>query len=245
MQLRCLYFGNREFVLNHLTSIVSINYLYLIFAIVLLWMPRQWLRLGRKSARALGLARRNRKRDFVRIRESGDNRVNFSEEFTKARNYIDFLRALVGGLILVGNPEWGINSCFLLVNENGLESTGNFLFELQIGIIAVGVIRQFLRIEGRVTFYAPLFYFAGLAFALCGFGAGFFAFLLIWTLNSALPVPPVGFLTVYALMLGLIGILFQGIGNYYVYAPSIMFVIPVMVSLMAKRSLALFNKKIK
>jgi hypothetical protein len=224
---------------------VSINYLYLIFAIVLLWLPRQWLRVGRKPARALGLARRQRKREFVRIRESGDNRVNFMEEFPKVRNYIDFFRALLGGLILIGNPDLGISSCFLLVNELEPASTGHFLFELQIGIIAVGVIRQFLRIEGRVTFYAPLFYFAGLAFALCGFGAGFFAFLLIWTLNSALPIAPVGFLSVYALLLGLLGVLFQGVGNKYVYAASIMFMVPVVVSLMARRSLALFNKKFK
>jgi hypothetical protein len=224
---------------------VSINYLYLTFAVVLLWMPRQWLRLGRKGARALGLARRHRKREFTRIRESGDNRVNFSEEFSKPRNYIDFLRAMLGGLILIGNPEWGISSCFLPLNELEPPTGGNLIFELQIGIIAVGVIRQFLRIEGRVTFYAPLFYFAGMTFALCGFGAGFFAFLLIWTLNSALPIPPVGFLTVYALLLGALGIVFQGIGNQYVYAASIMCVVPVVVSLMARRSLALFNKKIK
>lgn len=224
---------------------MSINYPFLILAVVLLWMPRQWLREGRKAARALGLARRQRKREFVRIRESGDNRVNFFEEFSKPRNYIDFLRALAGGLVLIGNPEWGISSCFGYTDDFSEQSGSSFLFEIQIAVIAVGAIRQFLRIEGRVTFYAPLFYFAGLAFAMCGFGAGFFGFLLVWTFNSALPIPPVGFLSVYAMILLLLGMLFQGISNQYVYAASIIFILPVVVSLMSRRSLALFNKKVK
>lgn len=224
---------------------MSINYIYLIAAIILLWMPRHWLRVGRKGARMLGLARRTRKRDFVRIRESGDNRVNFTEEFSKPRNYVDFLRAFVGGLILIGNPEWGVSSCFGEFEHLLTVKDDTFMFEIQIAIIAIGVIRQFVRIEKRVTFYAPLFYFAGLALALCGFGAGFFAFLLVWTLNTALPIPPVGFLSVYVIFLCLMGMLFQGIGNHYVYAASILYALPVIISLMARRSLALFTKKFR
>lgn len=224
---------------------MSINFYYLIPAIILLWMPRHWLRVGRSAARKLGLARRNRKRDFVRIRESGDNRVNFGEEFKKPRNYIDFMRALLGGLMLIGNPEWGIDSCFGSSGVAEAPSQGMFIFELQIALVTIGVLRQFVRFEGRVTLYAPLFYFAGLAIALCGFGAGFFAFLLVWVFNSALPIPPVGFLTVYSLFLMLLGMLFQGLRNYYVYTAVILFLLPVVVSLMARRSLALFNKKIK
>lgn len=202
---------------------MSINYIYLILAIILLWMPRNWLRGGRKAARNLGLSRRTRKREFVRIRESGDNRVNVAEEFRKARNYVDFLRAMTGGLLLIGNPELGVSSCFTGTEEIVSVQSGSFVFELQVLIIAIGVIRQFVRIEGRITFFAPLFYFAGLALALCGVGAGSFAFLLVWTLNSAIPVPPVGFLNVYA--------------------ASMLFALPVVVSLMARRSLALFSKK--
>ena len=224
---------------------MSINFYYLIPALILLWMPRHWLRVGRSAARKLGIARRNRKREFVRIRESGDNRVNFSEEFKKPRNYIDFMRALIGGLIIIGNPEWGIESCFSSTVATQTASQGMFIFELQIGLVAVGVVRQFVRVEGRITFYAPLFYFAGLAISLCGFGAGFFAFLLVWVFNSALPIPPVGFLTVFNLFLLLLGMLFQGLINYYVYAAVILFMLPVVVSLMARRSLALFNKKFK
>jgi len=224
---------------------VSINYIYLILAIILLWMPRHWLRGGRKAARKLGLSRRSRKRDFVRIRESGDNRVNVAEEFGKVRNYVDFFRAMTGGLLLIGNPDLGVNSCFVGSEEIVAAQEGSFVFEIQVFIIAIGVIRQFVRFEGRVVFFAPLFYLAGLALALCGIGAGFFAFLLVWTLNSAIPVPPVGFLSVYAICLWLLGMLFQGIGNYYVYVAAILSVLPVVVSLMARRSLALFNKKQK
>lgn len=224
---------------------MSINYFYLVLAIILLWMPRHWLRGGRKAARKLGLRRRSTKRDFVRIRESGDNRVNASEEFSKARNYVDFLRALTGGLLLMGNPDLGVSSCFAGTEEIVAAQVGSFVFEIQILIIAIGIVRQFVRFEGRVTFFAPLFYFAGLGLVLCGFGAGFFAFLLVWTLNSAIPVPPVGFLSVYTLFLGLLGMLFQGLGNYYVYTAAVLYGLPVVVSLMARRSLALFAKKQK
>lgn len=208
-------------------------------------MPRHWLRGGRQAARKLGLRRRSTKRDFVRIRESGDNRVNAREEFSKARNYVDFLRALTGGLLLIGNPDLGVSSCFAGTEEIVTTQDGSFVFEIQIIILAIGVVRQFVRMEGRVTFFAPLFYFAGLAIALCGVGAGFFAFLLVWTLNSAIPVPPVGFLSVYTLFLWLLGMLFQGLGNSYVYVSAILSVLPVVVSLMARRSLALFAKKQK
>ena len=163
----------------------------------------------------------------------------------KTRNYVDFLRALTGGLVLIGNPDWGISSCFGDFEDLLTVREDLFIFEIQIAIIAIGVVRQFVRIEGRVTFYAPLFYFAGLAFAMCGFGAGFFAFLLVWTLNTALPIPPVGFLSVYVLVLWLMGMLFQGIGNFYVYAAAILYSLPIVVSLMARRSLALFTKKSK
>lgn len=224
---------------------MSINYIYLILAIILLWMPRHWLRIGRKAARKLGLRRRSRKRDFVRIRESGDNRVNVAEEFGKARNYVDFFRAMTGGLLLIGNPGLGVSSCFIGSEEIVAPQMGSFVFEIQVLILVIGAVRQFVRVEGRVTFFAPLFYFAGLAMALCGIGGGFFAFLLVWTLNSAIPVPPVGFLSVYAIFLWLLGMLFQGIGNYYVYVAAMISAMPVVISLLARRSLALFSKKQK
>ncbi len=225
---------------------MSINYFYLILALALLWMPRHWLRGGRRAARKLGLRRRRSyKRDIVRIRESGDNRVNFAEEFGKPRNYVDFLRAFTGGLLLLGNADWAVTSCFETSGAMSAVREDLFIFEIQILIIAIGVIRQFVRMEGRVTFYAPLFYFAGLSLSLCGVGAGMSALLLVWTLNAALPIPPVGFLTVYAVFLTLLGLLFQGIDNRYVYATGIMFILPVVISLMARRSLALFNKKIR
>lgn len=223
---------------------VTINYLYLILAVALLWMPRHWLRAGRRAARKLHL-RRTHKREFVRIREPGDIRVNFSEEFGKPRNYIDFLRALTGGVILLGYSDWGVASCFGPLDQLHSVTEDTFIFQIRIAIVAIAVILQFVRYEGRITFYAPMFYFAGLSFAMCGFGAGFFAFLLVWVLNTALPIPPVGFLAVYSLLLWLLGMLFQGLSNNYIHAAPIMFFAPVVISLMARRQLALFSKKLR
>lgn len=224
---------------------MTINYLFLCLAVLLLWIPRTWLRVGRQAARAIGLARRSRKRSFTRIRETGDNRVNFAEEFRKPRNYVDFLRAMTGGLILVGNADWGLASCFSLPDTLAGAADDTFVLQIRIAIVAVGVILQFVRFERRISFYAPLFYFAGLAFALCGPGAGFFAFLLVWTFNAALPIPPVGFLTVFALLLWLLGMIFRGLTDPYIYAAAVLALLPVVTSLMARRQLALFNKKMK
>lgn len=226
-------------------SSVTISFPLLILAVILLWLPRPWLRAGRRVARAMGLSRRHRKREFVRIRESGDNRVNFAEEFGKLRNYIDFFRALTGGLILFGNADWGVESCFGAHDALNPVSYDDFIFQLRVVIITVGVLFQFIRLEGRVTYYAPLFYFAGLGIALCGLGPGFFAFLLVWTFNTALPIPPAGFLSVYVLFIWLLGMLFRGLYDQHVYVAAVLFLLPVVVSLMARRSLALFNKKIK
>ncbi len=54
-----------------------------------------------------------------------------------------------------------------------------------------------------------------------------------------------GFLTVYALALWMLGLVFRGITDFYIYAATVLFLLPVVVSLMAKRSLALFNKRFK
>ncbi len=227
---------------------MTIDYYLLVTALILLFFPRQWLRAGRKATRKLRWLRRSRShtKDPTQIREPGDTRLRFGEEFTKPRNYIDFLRGLGGGLVILGNKDWEIASCFQMPIDH-VPETGQIdvLMYVRMAILLLAVIVQFIRYEGRMTYYAPIFFLGGLGFALCGFSAGFFAFVVGWTMNSAMPLTPTGFLSAYALLIFMLGLIFRGVSDYFVMFAGIVSFLPVLVSLLARRSLAMFNKRMK
>ena len=229
-------------------STVTIDYTFLCLALLILWFPRQWLRLGRKATRRLRWLRRSRSRlrDQTQVREPGDPRLFISEEFSKPRNFIDFLRALTGGLLIVGSSEWAVEAVIQydagrVVQENAVDG----IAYLRMALLLVGVLIQFIRYEGKFSFYAPLFYIGGLGFVLCGFNAGLFAFLIGWTINTAAPLSPAGFLSLYALLIFMLGLLFRGVHDGYVLFAGVVSFLPVLVSLLARRSLAIFTKRIK
>ncbi len=227
---------------------MTIDYYLLVIALILLWFPRQWLRAGRKATRGLRWLRRSRKyvKDPTQVREPGDTRLMFNEEFSKPRNYIDFLRAFAGGLVIMGNADWQIGSCFQVPPDLALQPGGfDVLMYVRMAILLVAVVIQFVRYEGRITYYAPIFYLGGLGFALAGFNAGFFAFIVAWTMNSAMPLTPTGFLSAYALLVFMLGLIFRGVSDQFVYFAGIVSFMPVLVSLLARRSLAMFSKKMK
>ncbi len=223
---------------------------YFILALVILWFPRQWLRFGRGATRRLRWLRRSRRHlhEQLRTREPGEVRLAVSEEFSKPRNYIDFLRALAGGLLIVGNSEWEIVAAIRLetVATDATSSAAVTGLEyLRMGLVLAGVVIQFLRFEGRLTFYAPIFYLGGLGFALCGLNAGLFAFITCWILNSAAPLLPGGFLSLYALLIFMLGLLLRGLSDSFVLFMGAVSFLPVLVSLLARRSLAIFVKRMK
>ncbi len=225
-----------------------IDYPYLLLALVLLWFPRQWLRWGRAATRRFRWLRSSRLalRDPAQVREPGDTRLRFGEEFSKPRNYIDFFRAMLGGLVLIGNPDLGIESCLRLDTEQVLTGTeGDLLIKLRMALLGVAVLIQFVRYEGRITFYAPIFFLGGLSCALCGFNVGLIALLVAWTLNTAMPLSPAGFLSIHAPLVFMLGLLFHGVNTPYVLFAGVVGILPVIVSLMARRSLAVFTKRMK
>lgn len=227
---------------------MTTDHLLLGLAIFILWIPRQWLRLGRNAVRQLLGIRRSRRKAGppAQVRESGDIRLVFREELGKFRNTVDFIRALTGGLLLVGNHEWGIAPVLAPDPERLLQGSHDQLHTwLGMGLMGTGVLIQFLRYEGRITFYAPIFYLGGLGMALSGFSAGFLAFLVGWTLNTAAPLTPAAFLSVYALLVFLLGLLFRGLHDLHVVFMGGISFLPVMISLLTRRSLAIFTKRIK
>lgn len=224
-----------------------IDYTFLLLAVILLWFPRQWLRFGRAAARRLRWWSRSRRRSVpAAVREPGDTRLKASEEFSKPRNYIDFFRALLGGLLMVGNSAWAIEPAIRVDPAATLDGqVGAILGWLRMALLLVAVLIQFVRYENRFTLYAPIFFLGGLGIALCGLHAGVLAILVVWVMNASLPLTPASFLSVYVLMVFMLGLLFRGAADANVIFAGTVSLLPVVISLLSRRSLAVFTKRSK
>lgn len=171
-----------------------------------------------------------------RERAPGDQSLWLGEEFSKRRNWIDLLRGLAGGYAVT----LGVR-----VAEHSPDGPARLHVLLAVaGICLVGVASQTLRFEGKVAFYPPIFFIGGLAFALVGWKAAFFAFVAVWAINLALPSAAV-FLFCYAGVVLILGIMFR--------APTVMAglaaglaLVPVLAALLSRRRLmAQFGRKAK
>lgn len=216
---------------------------YLLFSLLLLWFPRQWMRLGkaflnRQRTRSEGMTRREE--EPWHNSEPGDPAVSFRTEFGKIRNYIDLLRGAAGSLAVLGGM--GIESCITLPAEPTKLLKGE-AYLLEIGILLIGLVLQTLRYErGRYLFFPPIFFVAGLTLGLCGDKAAGFAFVMIWAVNPMLKNPSV-FLAVYALLVGLFGLLFNGTEQYHWLVALCLIFLPVLLSALAQRPLVMLARK--
>src|SRR5690606_14506877 len=111
-------------------------------------------------------------------------------------------------------------------------------------ILLVGVVLQTIRFESRVTLFPPIFYLAGLTFALCGVYPALFALVLVSAVNFALPTPA-GFLAVYALLVVTFELLFQGMSNKLAFVAAGFLFLPVLLSLLTRRRLVLLTKRVR
>ena len=220
-----------------------INVPFLLFALLLLCFPRQWMRLGfsvggrRRSAADGGSGRGQ---EPWKTREPGDTAVSFREEFSKLRNYVDLLRGTAGSLAVMGGL--GIESC-LGVAANAPHETAAEVLAVKLAILLVGLIIQFIRFEKHhFTFFAPIFFIGGLSVGLCGIKGAMFAFAMMWAINPMVRGPQ-GFLSVYALLLLVFGLLFLGFGNKLPVVAFVYCFLPVLISLLAGRPLVLFTRK--
>ena len=213
-----------------------------IVGLLLLWVPRHWMRRG-----VAFLRRRKRSAESTRIvepwreREPGDPRVRFGTEFMKFRNYIDLLRAGAGGVVLSGGM--GLPAA-ILIELDAPKMVKWQVLGVRAFVLLVGLLVQAVRYEkNRVSFYPPIFYIAGLSIALCGSRGAAFAFMLIWAVNVALPNART-FLTTYAVLLGVFGYFFAPRSELVMvaYAGFLCF-LPVLLSLMANRPLMAFARK--
>lgn len=222
---------------------VKILWSQLAIALILLWFPRQWLRVGghlfrSRHRRSESWSPRDRP-DLVR--EPGDNSIYFRIEFTKFRNYVDFFRAAVGGLAVVG----GLMDVQPAVQASAaaLPWQAVAVQYMSFALLMLGVLVQSFRFEKRASMFPPIFYLSGLTLGLCGFDAAGFAVVMTWAINSTLP-GPTSFLTIYALLVGIFGYLLRDDNVVVAFAAGLVF-LPVLISLLAKKRLVHFAKKVK
>jgi hypothetical protein len=212
---------------------LSVNWPYLLLAIAMLWFPRQWLRTG---ARVL---KKRRKPDGAMERLAGmgardpeDKSVQPGREFANFRNYLDLFRALAGGYSL---SQFGLVA--------GTDDAELPALLIQAGILLVAVLIQSVRYDGRLSFFAPIFYLVGMTVGASGHYSGLFAFALVLAINPVIPTPRM-FLTAYGFLLLPFGFVFGddllqlGVGAFLI-------LVPPLASLLSKRPLVIFTKKAK
>jgi hypothetical protein len=152
---------------------VTISFVYLLPALILLWLPRHWLRRGPRMD--IGGRRSPRPRVDKENEEPG---IKPLAEMSKGRNWSDFLRAAVGGHV--------ITSLAVLppAELSGPHKPTLWLVGVLLG---AGVLVQMLRVEGRVTLFAPVFYLQGLSLGVVGALTGSLAMVGSWVLTPILP----------------------------------------------------------
>jgi hypothetical protein len=218
-----------------------LNLPLLVLGVLLLWFPRQWMRRGLAL-----LQRKRRSSGSERIlepwkdREPGDPRVNPRVEFAKFRNYVDLLRGFAGGLAVWGG--FGIEAA-LQAGPGAGDGVAWQVLGIKAAVVALGLVIQAIRYERvRLSFFPPIFYLAGLSAALCNYQPAVFAFVLIWIVNAGLGNAQ-AFLSVYGLLLGGFGALFNGWRSLPVLLVAGLAFLPVLLSLMVKRPLMIFTRK--
>jgi hypothetical protein len=155
---------------------VSINYTFLFFSLLLLWFPRGWLRHGwrvtPKPPRRINEAKVER--------DPYERSVKLATEATKSRNWVDLFRSVVG--------TYGVMAMAITPPANTtLAHTPTV--SLQAAILGVAVFIQMVRLEGRFSLFAPIFFLQGIAFGAGGPMVGFFAMIGCWALSPVLPGP--------------------------------------------------------
>lgn len=150
------------------------SYALLFFSLLLLWFPRNWLRFGVRVT-----PKPPRKYNQTKVeRDPHDQAVKPLVEAVKSRNWLDFFRAMIGG--------YGVLSVAERQAAGGLE-TSPTLLAWAAGALMLGVVVQMIRMQGRLSLFAPIFFLQGLTFGAAGGVIGAITMLGSWALSPVLP----------------------------------------------------------
>lgn len=210
---------------------MSVNFTFLFFALLLLWFPRSWLRHGvrvtPKPPRRVNQVKEER--------DPYERSVKPLAEAAKSRNWVDLLRGAVGA--------YGVAE--VAFTPPGAPGTHLPTLLCQGFILLVAVMIQMIRVEGRLSFFAPIFFLQGLAFGVGGGLVGALAFLGSWALTPILPGAGAVLFVHGAFTLSL-GLLLQRCEPTLLMTVVGVIWMPVLLSiLLRKRLSASFDKRLK
>lgn len=207
-----------------------VHWPYLALALAMLWFPRQWMRFGKFWRK-----KRKERETMERFAQDGasdpdDKSVRLGRELANKRNYIDVLRALVGSVAL-----WHFSF------EAAEPDNAWVVFWVCCAVTLAAVLIQSIRWRERITFFAAIFFYAGLSSGMGSYYPGALAFLLVCAVNPVIPTPRL-FVTAYALLL-LPFNYFLGDDWKIALFNTFALILPALWSLMVKRPMVIFTRK--
>ena len=207
-----------------------VNYWLLPFALLLLWLPRQWLRPGQK------VVHRPSSRNLVQpvmARDTQDASISLKSEINKARNWLDLARAAAGA--------GAINYACFSIELGASKSLVPKVFALKVVLLVVAVMVQSIRLGSRGRLVAPIFFVLGLSFGLIGWKPALFAFVAVWIFNRILPSAGVFLIAAASFQVGFGMLLARGLFVYQLLSAGLA-ILPLILSGMLKHPLVQINK---
>jgi hypothetical protein len=200
-------------------------------AVVILYFPRGWLRLGKRVT-----PKPPRKYNQVRVeKDLSDNAVKPLDVIAKPRNWIDFVRGALGAATVV----------YMMDELLGATFSKDSILYINIGILLVSLIIQMIRMERRLSLFAPIFFLQGMAIGLVGPIAGLLAMVSTWAFSPTLPNANM-VLIMQGAMVACITLLLPGTDVALALVAGGLTWLPAFVSLFSRRRLAAnFDKKMK
>ncbi len=210
----------------------TVHYLYLAVSILLLWVPRNWLRLGLRLT-----PKPERVYNAAKVeRDPMDRTPKPITEAGKTRNWVDFFRATIGTAAIMWTA---------ILPPEGHAGVDHVTLGIQMGIIFVSVCVQMVRFEGRFSLFAPIFFIQGACFGMAGFLPGLFSMLIAWGLSPVLPSAG-AILFVHGACILSFGLLLQDVTPALLfYAAGITWFPMVFAVLIQKRLPGVMDKRLK
>lgn len=155
---------------------MSIHYPFLIFSLLLLWFPRGWLRHGMRVT-----PKPPRRINEAKVeRDPYERSVKLIVEAAKSRNWVDLFRGAVGA--------YGVTAASV-TQTDASAAQNTLILSAQAAVLVVAVFIQMVRLEGRFSLFAPIFFLQGVAFGVGGPLVGILAMIGCWGLSPMLPGP--------------------------------------------------------
>ena len=211
---------------------MTVHYPFLVFSLLLLWFPRNWLRHG---ARVTPKPPR-RYDDTKPERDPYERTVHPLVEAAKPRNWVDWGRAAVGAYCVAAvaftPPEGTIGLHWPTAAWQGF-------------VLVAATLVQMVRVEKRLSFFAPIFFLQGMTFGVAGWLVGLLSMLGSLALTPVLPGPGAVLFVQGGLALSL-GILLKKAAPVELMVLTGAIWLPVLLSvLLQKRLSASFDKRFK